>query len=128
MIKIKKILILFLLVFFICPTITFAFGKKEVNVYLFYSETCPHCAAEHKYLDSIKDKYDLNIYSYEVSNPDSVEKLEKISKYLDVSSNHIYVLPFINVAGSFILYSPPNGSLIAFFPAISLPMNLYASI
>lgn len=85
MIKIKKILILFLLVFFICPTITFAFGKKEVNVYLFYSETCPHCAAEHKYLDSIKDKYDLNIYSYEVSNPDSVEKLEKISKYLDVN-------------------------------------------
>ena len=85
MIKIKKILILFLLVFFICPTITFAFGKKEVNVYLFYSETCPHCAAEHKYLDSIKDKYDLNIYSYEISNPDSVEKLEKISKYLDVN-------------------------------------------
>ena len=85
MIKIKKILILFLLVFFICPTITFAFGKKEVNVYLFYSETCPHCAAEHKYLNSIKDKYDLNIYSYEISNPDSVEKLEKISKYLDVN-------------------------------------------
>lgn len=85
MIKIKKILILFLLVFFICPTITFAFGKKEVNVYLFYSETCPHCAAEHKYLESIKDKYDLNIYSYEISNSDSVEKLEKISKYLDVN-------------------------------------------
>lgn len=85
MTKIKKILILFLLVFFICPTITFAFGKKEVNVYLFYSDTCPHCAAEHKYLDSIKDKYNLNIYSYEVSNPDSVEKLEKISKYLDVN-------------------------------------------
>lgn len=85
MTKIKKILFFFLLVFFICPTITFAFGKKEVNVYLFYSETCPHCAAEHKYLDSIKDKYDLNIYSYEVSNPDSVEKLEKISKYLDVN-------------------------------------------
>ncbi len=83
--NIKKILILFLLVFFICPTITFAFGKKEVNVYLFYSDTCPHCAAEHKYLDSIKDKYKLNIYSYEVSNPDSVEKLEKISKYLDVN-------------------------------------------
>lgn len=40
---------------------------EKVTVYLFHQTSCPHCQAEIKFLDSIKDKYDINILKYEVS-------------------------------------------------------------
>ena len=30
--------------------------KDTVNIYLFYSKTCPHCAAEEEYLKDLKTK------------------------------------------------------------------------
>ncbi len=41
--------------------------EKEVNVYFFWGEGCPHCAAEKTFLDQIENKYpSIKIYAYEV--------------------------------------------------------------
>ena len=76
----KKIL-LFLLLFI--PIITFG-KEKDLNIYLFYGEGCPHCAEEEKFLDSyLKDKDYIKIYKYEVwHNKENADKYIKIHEIL----------------------------------------------
>ena len=57
-------LILFFFVLFISFNVKVC--AKEVNVYMFYGKGCPHCEDALEYLNSIKNKYDLKIYKYEV--------------------------------------------------------------
>ncbi|MEG2351343.1 MAG: hypothetical protein RSA10_03445 [Bacilli bacterium] len=84
----KKINTLF--ISFILLLILFLPGRasaleKEVNVYLFYGDGCPHCRAEKEYLDTIKDKYNLKIYEYEVwYNKDNQNTLNMVADYLKV--------------------------------------------
>ena len=84
----KFINTLFIFIFFILSFILFN-GKvsaKEVNVYMFYGKTCPHCEEALKYLDSIKDKYDLKIYKYEVWYDEDNQKLmKKMGEFLDIN-------------------------------------------
>ena len=42
--------------------------EEKVNLYLFHGRDCPHCKAERKWLEKIKDEYkdSLNIIEYEV--------------------------------------------------------------
>ena len=43
-------------------------SQSDVDLYLFYGKTCPHCKAEIQFLDSIRDKYPgLVINEYEVT-------------------------------------------------------------
>ena len=55
-----------LLFFFLLLPISIS-AKENVKIYLFHSETCMHCQAEIKYLESIKDDYSLDITYYETS-------------------------------------------------------------
>ena len=57
---------------------------KNVDVYLFHSDSCPHCAKEIKYLESIKDDMGINIHYYEVSEfPTVIDKVrDKDGTYL----------------------------------------------
>ena len=60
----KKFLFLFTFVLFLLP---FGVNAKETNIYIFYGNGCPHCAALEEYLNQeYKDDKDLNIYKYEV--------------------------------------------------------------
>ena len=102
----KKYLILLILLFF--PTIVFAISddykdnvadivnvkveKDKINLYLFHSEDCAHCAEERKWLDSIEDEYKdyLNIYMYEVTyDKDNRELMNKVIKELDINSSNV---------------------------------------
>ena len=59
-------------------------SAKSVNVYFFYGDGCNYCKKAEKYLSKIEDKYDLNIYKYEVyNNKKNLNNLKKISKYLN---------------------------------------------
>jgi len=61
-------------------------NKNLVNIYLFYSEGCPHCEKEKKLLNELKDKYDnIRIYKYEVSNDKNMDLYLKVSDLYDVS-------------------------------------------
>lgn len=79
--KIIKYISFLLIIFIISIGNVLADSKNLVNIYLFYSDTCPHCASEEKLLDSLKDKYDnIRIYMYEVGNSDNAKLLEEVAK------------------------------------------------
>lgn len=60
----KKLLFLFAFVLFLIP---FSVNAKEVNIYIFYGDGCPHCAALEKYLDKeYKNDKEVKTYKYEV--------------------------------------------------------------
>ena len=60
--------------------------KNLVNIYLFYSYTCPHCKEEEKLLEELKDKYDnIRVYQYEVSSEENSLLLDKASEIFNTS-------------------------------------------
>lgn len=62
----KKMFLLFFFFFFIENI-----SAKEVNLYFFHGEECPHCAEESEYLDELQKEYnDLKIIKYEVWHND----------------------------------------------------------
>lgn len=82
--KILCVVLLFLCILFL-PDKIYALNDK-VNVYMFYGETCPHCEEEYEYLNSIKEKYNINIYRYEVwYNEENKKLLNEISDFLDTN-------------------------------------------
>lgn len=65
--NIKKILFIIALIVLVLPLKSNA-EDNTVNLYLFYSKTCPHCASLESMLEDIKPNYpNLKVYSYEVS-------------------------------------------------------------
>ena len=76
---IKKILLILILLFS-CNVVE----AKKISVYLFHNSDCVHCKAEIKFLDEIKDKYDIKIYKYEVThNEKNYETLKKVRKLMN---------------------------------------------
>lgn len=66
-------------------------SAEEVNLYLFHSQDCSHCAAERQWLDSIKNEYEyLNIHEYEVTrNKENSELHEKVKERLSSTSQYV---------------------------------------
>lgn len=91
--KLKKVFISFIFIFVTFFCFNFKVEAKEVNVYMFYGKTCPHCEEALEYLNSIKEKYDLNIIKYEVwYNSDNRALMDDIAKSLDVNPTGV---PFV---------------------------------
>lgn len=64
---------------------------KEINLYLFYGDGCPHCAKEKEYFEELKTKYDdLHITQYEVwYDENNQELLSKVKETLNSTSNYV---------------------------------------
>lgn len=61
----KFFAVLLLFVFAIKPIL----AQEKPNIYFFWGEGCPHCAAEKTYLKSLKEKYpEIDIYDFEIYN------------------------------------------------------------
>lgn len=86
----KKIII-YLSIIFSLLFIPNVVSAEEVNLYLFHSQDCSHCAAERKWLESIKDKYSyLNVHEYEVTrNKENSELHEKVKERLSSTSKYV---------------------------------------
>ena len=70
-------------------TTTTTVKEDVVNVYVFYSPTCPHCSDLHEYLDELeedKEYKDLfNVVDYDVvSSQTNYELWEKVAEYFGV--------------------------------------------
>lgn len=96
---IKRILCL-LIVFVLFIPLVYADTDKEknlVNIYLFYSDSCVHCASEKELLNEIIQEYDnVKVYKYEVSNNDENRgMMEDIASMLDVEVSGV---PFTVIA------------------------------
>jgi len=61
---VKYIVFIIVSLFIVFP----AYASDEVDIYLFYGETCPHCEAEMEYLNTIEDEYNINLIKYEIWN------------------------------------------------------------
>jgi glutaredoxin len=57
-------------------------AQVKTNVYVFYGRECPHCKNEQKFLESIKEEYNLEIYYYETwhnaKNQDMLKKVKQL--------------------------------------------------
>ena len=85
--KTLKVL-LFLLLFI--PFLVFG-SEKDLNIYLFYGDGCPHCKEEEKWLESYLKQNDfIKIHRYEVwYNKDNQEKYSKVHDILNDTSSGI---------------------------------------
>ena len=77
--KIIKYLILTIILLF-----PFYAKAKTVDIYFFYGEGCPHCAAEEKFFDSyLKNNDDVILHRYEVwNNSDNARLMSEIGSLL----------------------------------------------
>ena len=63
-------------------------NAKEVTVYLFYSDSCPHCREEKEFLSTIEDK--VNIEMYEVTkNQENNDLLDLVKQSFNCTNNYV---------------------------------------
>lgn len=116
----RKFIILLISIFFLIPLNTSALSKDyndivaeivnekinedKINLYLFYSETCPHCHEEMEYIENelIKEYKDkINVYTYEVTKNESNSKMMNATKNaLDVAEPYV---PFTVIGEEYII-------------------------
>lgn len=76
-------------------------GELEIN--FFYSETCSHCAAEHKFLDNIEEKYpEVKVIRHPVSETHCRETLIDFCRKYDLEK-YIGLVPITFVGEEFFL-------------------------
>ncbi|MFC1613149.1 TlpA family protein disulfide reductase [Patescibacteria group bacterium] len=79
------------------------YSDKEINLYFFWANGCPHCKEEKKFLEKIKEKYDdnINILSFEVtSNRANIKLFKEVGKKLDANVSSI---PFTVIGEKYIV-------------------------
>ena len=94
---VKKIFLLLILSILFIPSVYAKRDKNLVNIYLFYSDSCPHCSAEKKLLSEIDEDYDnVRIYKYEVTkNEDNANLMFEVAALFGIE---ITGVPFTVVA------------------------------
>lgn len=82
----KKILIILFTLF----AFNLNVEAKEVNLYLFYGEECPHCEREQQYLEELKEYYDFNIIKYETwHNEENAELMSSVKSKLGINNPYV---------------------------------------
>ena len=77
--------------------------KDKINLYLFYSESCPHCHDEMEYLEILKEEYKdvLNIYKFEVTkNKDNSKMMNETKALFDITLPYV---PFTVIGEEYIV-------------------------
>jgi thiol-disulfide isomerase/thioredoxin len=71
-----------------CPLADESIEPTGVCVYLFYGETCPHCAEEEEFLEELESKYpELQVHGFEIYyNSESRQIYEKITGAYHIST------------------------------------------
>lgn len=103
--KLNKILIMMMLAILVLPlSVVKADEKEPVNIYVFRSDTCPHCINTMNFLEEIKEEYGqyFKVYDYEVSNQENSELYEEVASFMGDTAGGV---PYI-VIGK---YTYPNG-------------------
>ena len=115
--KLRKILLVLILMLVVVPFNVKA-DEKVINIYLFYGDGCPHCAAEEEFLsDYLKDRTDVKLYKYEVwYDSHNQELLSKVQKEMGTTNKN--GVPF-TVIGKKTIYLP--SFLIFSFNTCSIP-------
>ena len=84
MMKKIKLLIFGLIMLLSCAI---SIKAKDVDVYLFHSNSCPHCTKEREYLENIKDDMGIKIHYYEASEFPNV--IDKVRDKLNIDNSYV---------------------------------------
>lgn len=85
-ISIIKYFLIFLLALLISTPHVLASEKNIVNMHLFYSKTCPHCANEIKMINTLEKQYsNLKVYKHEISNGDELNLLKQVEEKFNIN-------------------------------------------
>lgn len=89
------VIVTFFLLLVFPPTQVVA--SENVDLYLFHSESCPHCKDERAFLSELKEKYTwLSVNEYEISESKNKQLLGEVANKLDTKVNGV---PFTVVCG-----------------------------
>lgn len=101
--NIKIFVVLLISIFIFLPNNVYAKNnnKREVNLYLFYGNGCPHCKSLEEFLNKIKDDYpNLKIHEYETwYNTSNAKKLSEVANLLN---ENVKGVPFTVIGGEVI--------------------------
>ena len=105
--KISKIIVFFLAFIIGIYTVN-AEEKNLVNIYLFHSNTCPHCKEEIKVLDELQKDYpNMKVYKYEISDRENALLLNEVADLYNIKVNGV---PFTIIGDKyFIGFSHDSG-------------------
>ena len=79
--KVCKLIFIFILFITNIGLVFAEESKNNVYIYLFHSNTCPHCKEEITYLDKLEKQYDnIIIYKYEISSEENIKLYQKVAK------------------------------------------------
>ena len=86
----KKIIYIIICILAFFPSLIFA-SEKDLNIYLFYGDGCPHCAAEEKFLNEyLKKDKSVKLHKYEIwYDTENAKKYKEVNKILNDNSNSI---------------------------------------
>ena len=75
----KKIIYTILITLLFIP-IAICAQEKDINIYLFHGQECPHCEEEREFLDTYLKKHtNVHLYSYEVwHDEDNAKKFQEV--------------------------------------------------
>ncbi len=77
--------------------------EAKIEVYFFYSQTCPHCADEEEFLDVMGEKYpQIIVYRYLDRDPQGSELMKRLCQDCMVEQ-YIGLVPMTFVDGEFFL-------------------------
>ena len=98
----KKFFLLFLIIIFsLLIKADFIFAQEnKVEIYFFYSSTCPFCHQEEDFLKEMKEKYSqLEIKKYEVSQEENLQLYQQMGEQYQVPQQ---ALSIVNIPLTFI--------------------------
>ena len=97
----KKFIYILAFVILFIPCVIFG-DEKDLNIYLFHGDGCPHCSELLDYLDPYLEEHpNVILYKYEVwNNKENLEKLKGVQEVLGTSKNGI---PFLVIGKSIIV-------------------------
>ena len=100
----KRFSYILLFVLMLMPSMVFG---KELNIYLFHGDGCPHCRDEIAFLDEyLKDKENIHLYKYEVwYDKNNQEKIEEVGKITGAEADSI---PYL-VIGDYVITGYSDG-------------------
>lgn len=85
----KLFLSLFVIVLLAIPTLVSA-QEPVVNIYFFWSKTCPHCAKEKVFLQKITSEYqNVILNDFEISIIKNTQFLNKIGQVMDIETSGV---------------------------------------
>jgi len=97
-------------IFLLGQTVSAQTAPKDVNIYFFWGDGCPHCANEKIYLEYLENKYPfVTLYDYEVyNNGENKNLLKEIGSAMDVN---IAGVPFTVIGEKYFIGWSDNTNL-----------------